>query len=232
MRIAIVGAGNVGRSIARELLDHGHEVTLFERDPEEMKTESVPGAQWVLADACEIGSLESAEFDRFDVSVAATGDDKANLVHTFLAKTEFGVPRTVGRVNHPGNEWMFDEVWGVDTAVSIPRLMTALVEEAVTVGNLVRLFSFHDSHTHLVELTLPAQSGLIGRSLRELELGDDAVPVALVRDGRPCTPDPEALLQAGDQVLMLCSAQGERQLAEFIALHKDSEPQEREQPSS
>ena len=75
-----------------------------------------------------------------DVVVAATGDDKANLVVSLLAKTEFGVPRTVARVNHPKNEWLFDEAWGVDVAVSTPRLMAALVEEAVSVGDLVRIF--------------------------------------------------------------------------------------------
>ena len=89
------------------------------------------------------------------MAIAATGDDKANLVHSLLAKTEFGVPRTVGRVNHPSNEWMFDDLWGVDVAVSTPRLMCALVEEAVTVGDLVRLFSFRGGHANLVEMTLP-----------------------------------------------------------------------------
>lgn len=219
MRIAIVGAGNVGRSIARELLDHGHEVTLIERDPRAMKTESVKGARWVLADACEIGSLEEAGFDTFDVSVAATGDDKANLVHTFLAKTEFGVHHTVGRVNHPGNEWMFDEVWGVDLAVSMPRLMTSLVEEAVTVGDLVRLFSFRGGGTHLVELTLPATSGLVGQRLRLVDFGPEVVPLAIIRDGVPLAPDPDGALEAGDEVLLLTSAAQEQRLAEFVAHH-------------
>ena len=65
--------------------------------------------------------------------------DFRDLVTSLLAKTEFGVPRTVARVNNPKNEWMFDESWGVDVAVSTPRLMTALVEEAVSVGDLVRI---------------------------------------------------------------------------------------------
>ncbi len=139
MRVVIVGAGNVGRSIARELLQNGHSVLLIDRDPHAMNTDSVPDADWLLADACELDSLKEARLETADVSVAATGDDKANLVHSLLAKTEFGVPRTVSRVNHPRNEWMFNEVWGVDIAVSTPRLISALVEEAVTVGDLVRL---------------------------------------------------------------------------------------------
>lgn len=219
MRIAIVGAGNVGRSIARELLEHGHDVTLLERDPRAMKTETVPGARWVLADACEIGSLEEVELDTFDVSVAATGDDKANLVHTFLAKTEFGVPRTVGRVNHSGNEWMFDDVWGVDLAVSMPRLMTALVEEAVTVGDAVRLFSFRDGNTHLMELTLPASSSIVGTSLGDMDFGPGIILVAIIRAGCPLAPDPAVVFEDGDELLLLTETEQEARLTALIASH-------------
>ena len=173
MRVAIGGAGNVGRSIATELLESGHEILLIDRDPHAIKSDTVPGAEWLLADACELSSLEEAGLDTCDVAIAATGDDKANLVMSLLCKTEFGVPRTVARVNHPKNEWLFNEVWGVDVAVSTPRLMCALVEEAVTVGDLVRLLTFHEGEANLVEMTLPERqpvrrsadrrSGLAGR---------------------------------------------------------------------
>ena len=136
MRIAITGAGNVGRSIARELIVNGHQVLLIDKEPAAIKTDSVPEAEWLLADACELSSLEEAGLDSCDVAIAATGDGKANLAHSLLAKTEFGVPRMVARVNHPRNEWMFDEVWGVDVSVSTPRIMSALVEEAVTIGGV------------------------------------------------------------------------------------------------
>ena len=101
MRVAIAGAGNVGRSIARELIANGHQILLIDRDPNAIKPESVPEAEWLLADACELASLEEASFETCDVAIAATGDDKSNLVHSLLAKTEFGVPRTVGRVQPP-----------------------------------------------------------------------------------------------------------------------------------
>src|SRR6478609_7510485 len=135
MRVAIAGAGAVGRSIARELIGNGHQVLLIDKNPGSIKPERVPDAEWLLADCCEMSSLEEARLDRCDVVIAATGDDKANLVTSLLAKTEFGVPRTVGRVNHPNNEWLFTEAWGVDVNVSTPRIMSALVEEAVTAGD-------------------------------------------------------------------------------------------------
>ena len=97
--------------------------------------------------------------------VAATGDDKVNLVVALLAKTEYGVPRVVARVNHPGNEWLYNESWGVDVAVSTPRLLSALVEEAVSVGDLVRLMTFGHSEASLVELTMPADAPLAGQQV-------------------------------------------------------------------
>src|SRR5690606_24086298 len=128
-----------------ELLASGHEVVLVDKQPSAMRVATVAEADWLLADACELSTLTQARADRCDVIVAATGDDKVNLVVSLLAKTEYGVPRTVARVNNPKNEWMFDEAWGVDVAVSTPRIMTAMVEEAVAVGDLVKIFTFHQS---------------------------------------------------------------------------------------
>jgi len=162
MRIAIAGAGNVGRAIARELLENGHHVLLIDRDPKALKMDSVPTAEWLLADACEIASLDHAKLDGCQVLVAATGDDKVNLVCSLLAKTEYGVPRVVARVNHPKNEWLFDSSWGVDVAVSTPRIISALVEEAVSVGDIVRLFSLRKGEANLVEITLPDNAQVCG----------------------------------------------------------------------
>ncbi|RCV48620.1 potassium channel family protein, partial [Marinitenerispora sediminis] len=129
MRIAIAGAGGVGLSIAGELADNGHEVLLIDRDPRAVRVDAVPRAEWLLADACELSSLEDARLDQFDVVVAASGDDKVNLVCSLLAKTQFGVGRVVARINDPANEWLFTDSWGVDVAVSPPRLMAALVDD-------------------------------------------------------------------------------------------------------
>ncbi|MCC2592826.1 TrkA family potassium uptake protein [Tessaracoccus sp. OS52] len=213
MRVAIAGAGNVGRSIARELISNGHQVLLIDRDPHAIKPDSVPGAEWFQADACELQSLEEAELENCDVAIAATGDDKANLVHSLLAKTEFGVPRTVGRVNHPGNEWMFDEVWGVDVAVSTPRIMSALVEEAVSTGDLVRLFTFNQSTTNLSEIRLPEGSPFVGRRIGDLDLPRDVALVAIIRDGLPMVPEREGALEAADEMLFVVSQDSQARLA-------------------
>ena len=205
MRVAIAGAGSVGRSIASELLHNGHSVLLIDRSQAAVKVSSVPDAEWLLADACEVSSLDEAGGDVCVVVVAATGDDKANLVISLLAKTEYGVPRTVARVNNPKNEWMFDEAWGVDVAVSTPRLMTALVEEAVSVGDLVRIFTFQQSKTEMMELTLPEDSPMVGVRVGDVAWPRDTVLVAIIRQHRPFAPGPDDPLEVGDELLFVAA---------------------------
>jgi trk system potassium uptake protein TrkA len=222
LRVVIAGAGNVGRSIARELLDHGHRVLLIEKERRALKYATVPGADWLHADACELATLEKASLSDFDVVVAATGDDKANLVVSLLSKTEFGVPRVVARVNHPKNEWLFDQGWGVDVAVSTPRLLTALVEEAVSVGDLVRLLSFQQGEASLVEVTLPADSPLAGRTIGEVHLPEGTAVVAVLREGRLVPPTNDTALEAGDEVLALSTGpELEEQLAGILGSTPD-----------
>jgi len=198
MRIAIAGAGNVGRAIARELLDNGHQVLLIDRDPKALKIDSVPDAEWLMADACEIASLDNAQLNQCQVLVAATGDDKVNLVASLLGKTEYGVPRVVARIT--------------------PRIISALVEEAVSVGDVVRLFSFRKGQANLVEITLPDSSICIGKTVEEVALPQDASLAAIVRDGRVIAPSPSDLFIAGDELLFVASAAAEDQIKDcFIA---------------
>jgi trk system potassium uptake protein TrkA len=216
MRIAIAGAGNVGRSIAQELIGNGHEVMLIERQPRQLCPERVPEAQWILADACEVSSLEEADVASCDVVVAATGDDKANLVVSLLAKTEFAVGRVVARVNRAENEWLFTEQWGVDVSVSKPRLMAALVEEAVTVGDLVRLMTFRQGEANLVEITLPKNAPYEGQPLRSVPIPRDAALVAILRGKRVVVPTPDDPLEAGDELIFVCIAEVEDQIRSVV----------------
>jgi trk system potassium uptake protein TrkA len=199
LRVAIAGAGNVGRSIAGELISHGHQVLLIERQP--VQEGKLPAARWLHADACEIDALESADLGSYDVVVAATGDDKANLVVSLLAKTEYGVPRVVARVNHPKNEWLFNEAWGVDVSLSTPRMLTALVEEAVSVGDMVRLMRFVQGDASLVEVTLAPDAPVVGKTVGSITMPVDSALVAILRDGRVVVPSADAPFEAGDELL-------------------------------
>ncbi|XVV05755.1 potassium channel family protein [Actinosynnema sp. CA-248983] len=212
MRIAIAGAGAVGRSIAAELVADGHQVMLIERDRTQFEPHAVEQAEWVQADACELSSLEDAGMQLCDVVIAATGDDKVNLVVSLLAKTEFAVRRVVARVNDPANEWLFTESWGVDVAVSTPRILSALVEEAVTVGDVVRLLTLRQGQANLVEITLPGDTPLAGSPVNSLNLPRDAALVTILRGGRVIVPTPDDTLEGGDELLFVAAADVEREI--------------------
>ena len=214
MRVAIAGAGAVGRSIARELIEHGHHVLLIDKEPDKVDPKRIPGADWLLGDACEVENLENAKLEEYDVVVGATGDDKVNLVVSLLAKTEFSVRRVVARINHPANEWLFTEAWGVDVAVSTPRVLAALVEEAVEVGDIVRLFSLRQGQANLIEVTLPDGAPCVGTPVRDLALPRDAALVAIVRGARVITPDEP--LEPGDELLFVALPETEPAILESV----------------
>lgn len=210
MKVAIAGAGSVGRSIAEDLHASGHQVALLERDPD-VVTRFGPGlaVKWVTGDACEVTVLQKAGLSEAEVVVAATGEDEDNLVVSLLAKQEFAVPRVVARVNYPENRWLFNETWGVDVSVSTPHLLTALVEEAVSVGTLVRLLRIAEGRAGLVEATLADDAPACGRTIAELGVPRDASIVAVIRSRRVVVPRGDTNLEAGDEVIALVTEQSE-----------------------
>jgi len=218
VRVAIAGAGNVGQFIANDLADTGHDVLLIEQDPavvaraQTTMSGARPGGgslEWRTADACEVSSLREAELNKVECVVAATGDDEDNLVISLLAKQEFAVPRVIARVNHPKNEWLFNEAWGVDVSVSTPHLILALTEEAVSVGSLVRLFQLERGHARLVEATLAGDAPVLGKTIAELQIPRDATIVAVVREEHVIVPRGDTDFQEGDEVLALVTPDSE-----------------------
>ncbi len=220
MRVVIAGAGNVGTFIAEDLVKAGHQVTLVESDAN--RVEALQGLaeskdiNWLVADACELSQLAKASPESADVVAAVTGDDEDNLVISLLAKQEFAVPRVVARVNHPKNQWLFNETWGVDVAVSTPHLLTALVEEAVTVGSLVRLLSLEGDKARLSEARLTAASPANGVDIVSLALPREASVVAIVRKTNVIVPRGDTVLHDGDEVLILTAPEVEEDVVRIL----------------
>ena len=218
MKIAIAGAGNVGRFMAKDLLRLGHTVILIDSNAALIqKHQHRIGATWVVADATEPLTLQGAGLSTCDVMVAATGDDKVNLVSSLLAKQEFGIRRVVARVNHPNNEWLFNESWGVDESVSPPHLLTSLVEEAVVVGDLVTLLRLEQGRVLLVEVTLAESSPAVGKVLGELSLPRDTVVTAIIRAGHVVIPRGETPMMVGDEVLALTTVEHHTELESLLS---------------
>ena len=220
MRITIVGAGKVGAFIASDLTRGGHDVVVIEQDRGRVAALSeradLADVRWIDADACEVTTLERAEAAKTDVLVAVTGDDEDNLVVSLLAKQEFAVPRVLARVNHPENEWLFGEHWGVDVAVSTPHLLSALVEEAVSVGALVRLLQLAGGRAHLVEVTLTAGAPVIGLDIVSAKLPRDSSIVAIVRAGDVVVPRGDTEFYVGDEVLALVTDTSEEAVRSLL----------------
>lgn len=225
MKIVITGAGNVGRFMAKDLLRLGHNVVLIDQNGDLIQRHrSKIDCTWVQADATEPLTLQGAGLASCDVMVAATGDDKVNLVASLLAKQEFGIKRVVARVNHPNNEWLFNESWGVDAAVSPPHLLTSLVEEAVIVGDLVTLLRLERGKVLLVEMILAENSPVVGKVVGEVNLPRECTFVGIVRAGHVIAPKDETPLMVGDEVLALTTADTMEQLEVILSGESISRP--------
>lgn len=216
MRVVVTGGGNIGRYLSLDLVDRGHQVTIIERDARVIESLAGCDLRMELGDACAPDILERAGLREADVMVAATGDDEDNLVISLLAKDEFAVPRVLARVNHPSNEWLFDDAWGVDTALSPPHLLTAFVEEEVGAGALVSLLKLERGTVELIEVRLEARSPAVGHRLEELEIPADVTLVAVVRGGHvtPCrgtTP-----FEEGDEVIALAATERQEELRRVL----------------
>jgi trk system potassium uptake protein len=218
MKIAIAGAGAVGTFMAEDLVSNGHEVLLLESDPATAKRVQtlLPQVSVRNVDACEIRSLEGIHLETVDVVVAATGDDEDNLVVSLLAKQEFAVPRVVARVNNPRNHWMFNQTWGVDIAVSTPHQLTAMVEEAVSVGTLVKLLSLGDGGASLVEVTLAGSSPAVGKLIADLDIPREATIVAVVRARHVVVPRGDTRLVEGDEVVVMVTKSAEAEIKSLL----------------
>lgn len=217
MKVVIAGAGAVGMFVASDLMAANHEVLVIERRADLVaRLRPASDVELFLGDACEVSTLDEAGAADADVMVAATGEDQVNLVISLLAKQEFSVPRVVARINEPRNKWLFNESWGVDVSVSTPHLLTALIEEAVSVGSLVRLLEFGGGEAQLIEVTLAEDSPAAGRSILELAVPRDASIVAVVRGGHVVVPRGDTVVQTGDEVLALTTPASEDAVKQIL----------------
>lgn len=222
MRVGIAGAGAIGRSVAMELLAYGHKILLIENNVRHYEPLTVPGADWLLADSCELASLEDAGIEMCDVVIAATGDDKVNLTTSLLAKTEFGVSRVVARVNDARNEWLFTGAWGIDVAVSAPRALVAAIEGAIDIGHLVRLMELRQGQVSLTKLRLPENDPMVGKRARDIPLPENTALAIVIRDSGVILPQPDDVLQADDEMLFFSGGAVEDQVRALV--HEATKP--------
>lgn len=203
MFVIVVGGGNVGYYLVKDLTRAGHEVILLEKDrTRASRLMEELGDLVRQGDGCEARIMREIGFDRADVIVAATGEDEDNLIVCQMAKSRFHVKRAISRVNSPANEELFAQL-GIDTTVSATRIIFNMIEQEIESGHIVPLAALARGHLEIVTTELSERSPVVGRSIGELALPGDAHIVAILRGDRGLLPSPNAILQPDDIVLTL-----------------------------
>ncbi len=205
MKAVIVGAGRLGTQFAAALVKSGAEVTLVDRDEDTLAAVSatVPAARLVAGDACEPYILEEAGVLNADLLAATTGEDEDNLVISLLAKRQFAVTRVAARINDADNSWLFDSRWGVDAAVPGVAPLVSLIEEATGTVDTVSLLRLATAGVNLIETAIGPRSKSAGLRLADVRLPVRSVVAAVVRNHTPTVPDPDFVLETGDELLIV-----------------------------
>ena len=216
MYVVVVGGGNVGYFLTRELLNAGHEVVIIEKDVSRARQIADElGSIVVPNDGCEGRYQEQAGMTRADVVAAVTGDDEDNLVACQVAKMYFNVPRAIARVNNPKNEHLFRQL-AIDDTVSPTRSVLGAIEHDIPIHDLLHLAEVEGGELQIVEAHLEPGSPAIGKALSEVTLPEGSTVAMVVRDGRPQVARPDTRLRAGDKLLALTVAAREAELRSLL----------------
>jgi len=218
MYIIIIGGGRLGYYLLKALINEGHEVLIVERDSRICKTITDElGSVCFRGDGCEGAVLSEVGTGRADMLVAVTGDDEDNLVACQVAKHKFNVPRTIARVNYPRNAWLFDQKFHVDVALSQAEILASLIEEEMSLGDMMTLLKLRRGHYSLVEEKVPPGAKAIGIPIKDLALPEQCVIAAIIRRGEIMLPRGITTLEVGDEVLAITDRPGADQLVLLLA---------------
>lgn len=219
MNVLIAGGGRTGARLANLLLNQNYKVRLVEHRREllgylhqELPTEVIYEGNPVDPVVLEAAGIRDAH------SVAAvTSNDSANLVVCYLAKTQFEVPRTISRVNNPNNAWLFNENFLVDVALNSADVFAHLIQEEMSLGDMMTIFKIRRGRYSVVEEKVPAGAKGIGVQLKDMDLAEHCVIAAIIRDGVMTLPRGDSTLQANDEIIAVASPEGAQKLADLLA---------------
>jgi len=217
MRIVIIGAGQIGSSLAAALVANGHSIVIVERDSRVCSEGAAKiNAMFICGDGTNVQTLTEAETDKADVFVALSERDQDNLVACQLAARRFHVPRTIARVNNPKNESLFMRLGGVSVAVSTAGLISSLIEEKVSLEDIVTLLTFKEGQVSLVQAELGQDSPAVGKAIVDLDLPADCIVISVLRGEQVVFPRGSTVLEVGDKVLALTRTEYKNALQERL----------------
>ncbi len=219
MFVLIAGGGRTGTRLASLLLNEKYQIRLIENRRELLGHlhQELPTEVIYEGNAIDPSILEQAGIRDANVLAAVTSDDSTNLVICFLAKTMFGVPRTIARVNNPSNAWLFDEKFKVDVALNQADVLAHLIQEEMSLGDMMTLFKVRHGRYSVVEEKVPANARAIGLQLKDMGLAEHCVIAAIIRDGVMTLPRGDSALQENDEIIAVASVEGAQKLSELLA---------------
>ncbi len=220
MLVIIVGGGKTGSQLAQGLLEEGHQIRIIEeRDAivEHLRDE-LPEDVIFVGDGSSPTILEHAGIHHAQVLAAVTGEDETNLVICTLARFEFNVPRVIGRVNNPKNAWLFTPQMGVDVALNQADILAKLIEEEMSLGDMMTLLKLRKGEYSVVEEKVHPSSGAVGKCLAELPIPTECVIAAIIRKGKLIIPHGDTQLQPADEIIAVVHASQSRHLADVLGM--------------
>ncbi|MBP7690861.1 MAG: NAD-binding protein [Anaerolineales bacterium] len=218
MLVMIAGGGRTGSHLAGLLMSQGHEVRLVESRPETLAGlhRELPTEVIFEGDPTDPNSLAGAGIQNATVLAAVTPDDADNLVIAALARFQFGVRRIIGRVNNPRNAWLFTPDFGVDVALNQADVMAKMIEEEMSIGDMMTMLKLRRGKYSLVEEKIAAGAKAVGLAIKDLPLKGHCVISGIIRDGELVLPRGTTGLEAGDEILALVDDEARECLAGLL----------------
>ena len=219
MLVVIAGGGQTGAHLAALLVEQQHRVRLIEDRPRVLRRLhlALPTETVVEGDATDPAVLEQAGVQKAQVLAACSGNDAENLVLCFYARTRYQVPRTIARVNNPNNAWLFNRVFNVDVALNQAEILASLIEEEMSLGDMMTLLKLRRGRYSLVEEKIPAGAAAVGVAIKDLALPVDCVIAGIIRQGKLIIPRGITIFEIGDEVLAVVGSEGADELAALFA---------------
>ncbi len=207
MNIVIAGGGRTGTHLSSLMLAQGHHVRLVENRPDwvENARRKLPADVLQVGSTSDPAALEAAGMGGADVAAAVTPDDAENLLVASLAKFQFNVRRVISRINNPRHAWLFTHEFGVDVALNPADVMARLIEEEMSLGDMMMMLKLRRGDYSLVEEKLVANSAMLMAPLKDLHLPIECVIAAVIRMGKVLIPRGGMMFQTGDEVLAVVS---------------------------
>ncbi|HNT23252.1 MAG TPA: NAD-binding protein [Anaerolineales bacterium] len=219
MFVLIAGGGRTGTQLATLILNQGHTVRLIEHREDVLARlhRELPTEVIFQGHATDPAILEQADVRDANVVAATTTNDSDNLVTCFLARARYQVPRTIARINNPRNAWLFDSKFHVDVSLNQADIMSSLIEEEMSLGDMMTLLKLRRGAYSLIEEKIPANAQAIGKAIKDLALPAECVIAGIIRHGNLILPRGATIFEPGDEVLAITDRSGAEQMAAIFS---------------